>query len=617
MPATARRRRSTYTAERTDGALPIEQYGALGEGRSVALTGADGSIDWWCAPNMDSAPLFDRLLDAEEGGYFVLAPDQPFRSERHYRQDSNVLVTTFTTASGRATLTESLNSGHAGRLPWCELARRIECQRGTMRFRLELKFSLRAKNASPYCSAIGPHTVFHVDRLLGVMIHDDRLTCAWSDHGVRGHITVAQGQRATVGLVVGEDEPLVAPTIEEIDSRIDLTDKEWRAWSKNVTFSGEGRDFFLRSALALKLLLYSPSGAIAAAATTSLPERIGGDKNFDYRYAWVRDAGYTIQAFLAAGLEAESKAAFTWLIRQLRQHGPKVVFTLDGGVVPDVTELEAAGYRNTLPVVKGNLAGAQHQHGIYGDIFETAYCFVSRGNILDASSAELLSRLADQCADRWRKADSGIWELPELQHYTMSKVSCWQALARAVELADQGQLPTTCRDRWERERDRIKDWIETHCWSDAQQAFVMYPGSDRLDASVALAARFRFDGKDRLLSTLDAIDRALGAGVFHYRYSGMAQEEGCFVACSYWIAEAYARLGHKAKARKRLIQLNAALDRCDGLLSEMVDPHSGGFLGNFPQGLSHLAQIMAMSTIENTQTNPVKLRPHAKKRKTR
>ncbi|WCE04096.1 glycoside hydrolase family 15 protein [Pseudoxanthomonas sp. JBR18] len=589
---------------RVDGVLPIARYGALGEGRSVALSGVDGSIDWWCAPNMDSPPLFDRLLDPERGGFFSLCPDEPFDIERRYRDDSNVLETVFRTASARAVLVESLNSGNAGRLPWCELARRVEGLEGTMRFVLKMKPGARAETANPYYSTVGPHKVFHVQRLLGLLIHHSAVQCHWSDAGITGEVTVSAGERATIALVVGEDEPLVAPSVEEVDGRIDLTDREWRAWASNVKFQGDARAGFVRSALALKLLLYSPSGAIAAAATTSLPERIGGEKNFDYRYAWVRDAGYTIQAFLAAGLEAESKAAFTWLLKQLRRHGSKVVFTLDGEQVPSVAHKRAAGYRDSTPVVVGNLAGDQHQHGIYGDIFETAWCFVNTGNVLDSASAEVLSHLADECADRWRMPDSGIWELADLQHYTMSKVSCWQALARAVELADQGQLPTTCRDRWHRERDRIRAWIEAECWSDEKQAFVMYPGSDRLDASIALAVRFRFDGKERLQKTLDAIDHELGQGEFHYRYSDMEQEEGCFIACSFWMAEAVARLGDTEAARARLHRLGRALGHCNGVLSEMIDPHTGEFLGNTPQGLSHLAHIMAMSTVAELSAHP-------------
>ena len=584
---------------RTDGYLALEDYGALGDGRSVALSGADGSIDWWCVPNLDSQPLFDRLLDPEEGGRFIVAPDAPFTVERQYRPDSNVLETIFTTAGGRAKLTESMNSGTAGRLPWAELARRIDGIDGSVRFRVEMRPGRRASGASPYQSTIGRHAVFHVDRVLGLFLHSDGVTLERTDDAVIGTLTVAPGDRRIVAIVAGEDEPLVVPKIDDIDTRIDTSDDEWRSWSARIDYEGERRPTFIRNVLALKLLLYSPTGAIAAAATTSVPEGIGGKKNYDYRYAWVRDAGYTIKAFLAAGAQAEAKAAFTWLLKRLGEHGACVCYTLDGALVPELSEIDVPGYRRSKPVQVGNAATDQSQHGVYGDIFETAARFVSCGNILDASSAELLSHLADRCADAWRQKDAGIWELEDPQHYTMSKISCWQALARAVELADQGQLPTTCRDRWDRERVRIAQWIEEHCWSDAKQAFVFYPGSDKLDASLALAVRFGFDGREKLELTLDAIDRELGAGPYHYRYSGVSVEEGCFLACSFWMVEARMLLGQRDRAEAAYEALSAALDRGVGILTEMADPKSGTFLGNLPQGLSHLAHVMALDVLSS------------------
>jgi len=586
---------------RSDGHLALEDYGALGDGRTVALSGADGSIDWWCVPNLDSPPLFDRLLDPEEGGRFSVTPEEPFTAERRYRPDSNVLETVFTTAGGRARLTESLNSSHAGRLPWSELARRIEGLEGRVRFRVEMRPGRRADAASPYQSRIGKHYVFHVERVLGLLLHTDGVACERSDAGVEGHVTVGPGEREVVAIVAGRDEPLVVPPMRLIDERIDVSDKEWRDWASTVAHRGARRGEFIRSALALKILLFSPSGAIAAAATTSLPEGIGGRKNYDYRYAWVRDAGYTIKAFLAANLQAEAKAAFTWLLERLGEKGFRVCYTLDGDPVPPVTEVDVPGYRNSTPVVTGNLAGDQHQHGIYGDIFETASRFVRCGNILDSRSAETLSHLADRCADHWRKKDAGIWELETEEHYTMSKVSCWQALARAVELADEGQLPTTCRDRWERERDRIEAWIEEHCWSETKRAYVLHPGSEKLDASLALAVRFGFDGRERLESTLDAIDRELGRGPYHYRYSGVAAEEGCFLACTFWTIEARALLGQKDRAWKALDAVTEALDRGVGIYSEMADPVTGTYLGNLPQGLTHLAHIMALDVLEDEE----------------
>ncbi|WP_099181391.1 glycoside hydrolase family 15 protein [Gluconobacter frateurii] len=582
---------------RNEGYLSLEKYGALGDGRSVALSGADGSIDWWCVPNMDSPPLFDRLIDAVNGGYFIVQPEGEFRTEQHYLPESNVLKTAFQTCDGEATLTESLNSSPAGRLPWAELARRIEGVTGSVRFAFKIVFSRRADTASPYKSQIGRYTVFHVRDILGFFLHSSEVCCEQDDAGITGHFVVNAGDRQVLALVVGQDEPLVVPPIEDIDARIDISDQAWRFWASAITYQGPYRNGFVRSALALKLLLFSPSGAIAAAATTSLPEKIGSHKNYDYRFAWIRDAGYTIKAFLAVNAQAEAQAAFAWLLKRLQEHGPLVCYTLSGQKVSSVKETNWPGYKNSRPVVTGNLASNQHQHGIYGDIFGTAWRFVEADNILDSSSAELLSHIADECADNWRQKDAGIWELEDEQHYTFSKISCWQALARAVELADKGQLPTTCRDRWMRERDRIASWIDEQCWSDEKQSYVMYPGSGKLDAAMALAARFRFTNEERLRQTLIALDRELKTGPYHYRYSNVANEEGCFLACSFWIAEAWALLGDVSKAQMALEELTLALQGGVGVWTEMADPSDGSWLGNMPQGLTHLAHITLLETL--------------------
>lgn len=587
---------SGRTIKRTAGYLDLRDYAALGDGRSVALSGADGSIDWWCVPNMDSPPMFDRLLSSDEGGRFSITPDEPFTVERRYRTGSNVHETIFTTRNGRAKLVEAINSGSAGRLPWCELARRIEGLDGHIRFVVEIRIGTRANRCSPYIVTNDNGTVFHAGSVLGLIVHGTRVMVeSNTDLVFRATVSVSPGQREIVAIVAGDDEPLVVPSIEEIDRRLDVSDKEWHEWSERIGYAGAHRALVLRSALALKLLLYSPSGAIAAAATTALPEHIGGPKNFDYRYAWVRDASYTIKAFLLIGADTEAKAAFTWLIKRLDEQGARVCYTLDGDHVPEVREIDLPGYRNSLPVNVGNAATSQHQHGIYGDIFEVAAQFVAAGNILDDRTAEVLSALADQCADGWMQPDSGIWELPERRHYTMSKISCWQALARAVELAVGGHISNRCQPRWERVRDRIEAWIDAHCWSARKQAYVGWAEGTELDASVALAASFGFDGKEKLSQTIDALDRELGSGPFHYRYSGMAKEEGCFLACSFWIIEAKIRLSREDEARTAFDALIAQLGDDAETYPEMIDPKTGAFLGNIPQGLTHLALIHAAS----------------------
>lgn len=584
--------------QRDDGGwLLLEQYGALGDGRSVALIGLDGSIDWWCVPQMDSPPLFDRLLAPHSGGFFSITPREKYRAERRYLPGSNVLETCFVTSSGKARVTESLNSGPAGRLPWAELARRIEGMDGFVDFDIAIDFSTQADTVSPYLTPNDNGCVFHAGRILGMFMHDAQLRIDRKDDmGVRAFIRVGRGQRTVLAIVAGRDEPLVLPPLELIDERIDGSHREWCQWSKSLIYDGPLKPLVMRNALALKLLLSSPSGAIMAAGTSSLPERIGGTKNFDYRFAWIRDAGYTIEAFLAIGAQPEAKAAFTWLLNRLGEHGPRVFYTLDGALGDCTRRVNLPGYKNSPPVV-GNDARDQLQHGVFGDIFETARCFIDSGNILDSPSAMLLAGLADQCADCWRQADAGIWELQETRHYTMSKISCWQALSRAIELADGGHLPTTCRERWDRERQRIQAWIEQHCWSERRQAYVFYPGTDRLDASVALAVRIGYPSPKRLRSTLEAVQVELGAGAFHYRYSQAYEEEGCFLACTFWIIEAWALLGECERGESALHAAVKGLEHGVGIYSEMIDPSTGNFLGNLPQGLTHLAAMRATLAI--------------------
>ncbi len=586
-------------ATRPEGAdFPIQDYAALGDGRSVALIAPDGAVAWWCVPEMDSPPLFDRLLDPAGGGFFQVRPEAEFTLERRYRPDSNVLETLFKTASGRATMTESLNSSFAGRLPWCELARRIEVTSGTVTLTIRAVFGTRADTASPWLQQTANGCIFHVGPVLGLLrVSDNVRIVEEEDRTITATVTLATGERATVAILAGEDEPLGVPPIGEIDARIDTSDEAWRSWAGGLHYEGPHREVVRRSALALKFLLYSPSGGIAAAATTSLPERVGGPKTWDYRYAWIRDAGYTVTAFLRVGAMPEAKAAFTWLIRRLDQHGPHVLYTLSGELAPEVEELDLPGYRGSTPVRTGNAAAHQHQHGIYGDIFQTASRFVSDGNILDQRSAFVLSGLADQCADRWRQKDAGLWELEEPQHYTMSKISCWQALARAVELAEAGHLPSTCVPRWTRERDRIAGWVQEHCWSEQRGAYTMYPGTEQLDAAVILAARFGFDGHERLSATVDAVRAELGRGPFLYRYTGAEAEEGAFLACSFWLVDALATLGRRPEAEELFTAVLDGMAKGVGIMSEMVDPATGDHMGNTPQGLSHLSLIHAACTL--------------------
>ena len=577
----------------------LEDYAAVGDGRSIALIDSDGRVAWWCVPNIDSDPLFDCLVDPAEGGFFTLAPVEVFEVERRYRSDSNVLVSEYRTASGRVRVTDSMNSTFAGRLPWCELARRIEGLEGRVTMQATMVFGTRANTISPWLQLNEHGCIFHAGPVLGLFLRSPSVeSLREEDRTMVAQISVSTDEHALVAVVAGEDQPLGVPHIANLDQRIELTDQAWKAWAQGLRYDGPYREVVRRSALILKLLLFSPTGAIAAAATTSLPERLGGEKNWDYRYAWVRDAGYTLAAFIRLDVIPESQAALQWLLHRIGEDGARVCYRLDGGIVPPEETIDVPGYRESRPVRVGNRAASQRQHGVYGDIFLAAGSFVSAGNVLDQHSAFVLTGLADECAERWRMKDAGMWELEEQQHFTMSKISCHQALTQAVALAEAGHLPSTCVSRWRRERERISDWIDAQCWSEAKQAYSFYTGTDRLDASLVLAVRFGFDNRKRLSLTVDAIRAELADGPWIYRYSGADAEEGAFIACTFWLVEAYAELGRMDEARALMDEALAGLPDGVGLLAEMIDPKTRSFLGNLPQGLSHLALIHAALSID-------------------
>ncbi len=589
-----------HHAVRQDDVLPLDQYACLGDGRSVALAGADGSIDWLCVPGIDSKPLFDRLLAGKQGGRLSITPEGPFTVTRQYRPRSNVLEQVFTTSDGRARLTASLNSGISGRLPWTELAHRVEGLSGTVRFAIECRPSRRLDQATPWREASPHGDVLHVDGLVCAFRADDGVQrLVEDDDGLCARLDTNPGSRSIIAVLATADEPLVLPSLETIDLRIDRSDQSWREWCDNLSYDGGYKEDVCRSALALKLLLHSPTGAIAAAATSALPERIGGTKNYDYRYAWVRDMAFSIKAFLRVGAIEEARAAFAWLIATIKRHDSTIrtMYRLDGSLAPCEQPVDLPGYRGSQPVLDGNNARDQLQLGVFGDVMETAWLFVQSGHVLDLVTRRLLAVLADRCADLWRSKDSGIWELRVAEHYTVSKLGCWTAMHRAVMLAESGQIDASHCERWRRTRDRICAWVDEHCWSEAKRAYVMHPGTERLDASILLITRFGFVRRDRLALTREAVARELGRGPLVYRYSGAQEEEGTFLACAFWLVECMALLGERDAARRRMDTL-LDVTQCNlGLLNEQMDAETHAMLGNTPQALSHLALIQAAFAI--------------------
>ncbi|WP_246538477.1 glycoside hydrolase family 15 protein [Nissabacter archeti] len=588
-----------------EGFCDLGDYAAVGEGRTVALLAPDGSVDWWCVPDLDSPPLFDRLLDSGHGGYFQITPDEPYRMTRHYRENSNVLETLYETASGRIKITESINSTLAGPLPWNELARRIEGLEGRVPVSLRLKIGTAADTRRPWAHHTSQGTVWNVGALLLMLRASEEIRhhADCDDEGTRAVFTVAAGDRYLAALLVTKDEPLAVPCLERIDERIDTSDLAWRSWVGGLCYEGKYQDAVRRSALALKFLWYSPTGALAAAATLGLPEGEGNDKNYDYRYAWVRDSCMIIKSFIYIGALEDCKAAFSWLAAALNANGGELrtCFRLDGTSVPEERFVPVQGYRGAQPVRLGNNAADQLQLCNYGDVLDTAARFTEAGHVLDLHTSRLLGHLANRCADTWLQKDCGIWELPEMQHYTQSKMACWVALNQAVRLADGGYIEPTWVKRWERERDRIRDWIETHCWSDERQAYTFWPGTTRLDASVALMHQYgKQVSESRMLSTLDALREELGAdNMMIYRYSDVQKEENTFIACAFWMAEALAVLGRhdEGEHAMQVVLETLSQGKNAGIMSEMYNVHKQKCCGNMPQGLSHLSVICASHTV--------------------
>lgn len=585
---------------REDGYAPLRGYLATGDGRTVALIAADGAVDWLALPGIDDPPMFSALLDPEQGGRLVLAPAEPFTVRRRYAGPTNVVETTFETASGEVRVTDSLNSGVAGRLPWTEFARRVDGVHGEVPMVWTVGAGRALTSRTPRVERRNGIALLGTgDSWAALVLEDVGETVPADGAAWTGAFTTTHGSRGLLAVAGGGGEPLHVPVAADVQTRLDLSIGAWCTWSDQFTWQGPWPDAVQRSALALKLLLYSPTGAIAAAATTSLPESPDGDKNWDYRYTWVRDTAYTVDAFIRCGLHEEIHAALVWLLATVRRHGPRIrpFYTLDGELPAGRHNCAVPGYRHVGPVVGGNDAAEQLQLGPYGDLFQAVYLSVRQSHLLDPATGEFLAKLADECMARWREPDSGMWELPELRQYTISKMSCWQALDRAARLAELGQLPGD-GSRWRTEAERVRAWTHEHCWSPERNAWVMYPGADDLDAGILLGARFDFDRGERMSATIDAVRAELGTGPAVHRYTGMQAEEGAFLACSFWTVEALALCGRVEEAVPTMDQMLELLGGAE-LLTEMIDPRTGEYQGNVPQALSHLALINAAAAVSD------------------
>jgi GH15 family glucan-1,4-alpha-glucosidase len=591
--------------------VPIGAYGLIGDTRSAALVAPDGSIDWWCVPRFDDAPLFGRLVGGPDAGWFVVGPAEPVVIDaRAYRPGTATLTTTWRVEGGELELVDGLVAEVAGRfLPATVLVRRLVARGRPVRARLQLvpRFGYQRRRAQRVAQRAGALVCEHGG--LAVAVTSDGPSVE-TERPVE--FLVRPGAPVTVVVTVAFNGPAIIVPPATAVSELAHDEAGWRRWASGISASIH-RQAVVRSLITLQLLTYSPSGAPVAAPTTSLPERIGGDRNWDYRYAWPRDASIGISAFLGAGKPQEARAFLAWLLHASRLSRPRlpVLFTVDGRPGPREAELSGwPGYAASRPVRTGNGAARQHQLDGYGWVLDAAWSLTAAGHRLYGETWRAGAAFADHVAATWTEPDAGIWERRGTPaNHVHSKLMAWLALDRAIRIATiRGDRHGRRRQRWTRARDALAEDIRSRGFDPVQGAYTGAYGSAELDAAVMLPVlEFEPPGSRRLVGTVDAIRRGLGAGgPLLYRYppgtDGLAGGEGAFLPCSFWLVQALARSGRRADAAARLDDL-VALGGPLGLYGEEVDPATGEHIGNFPQALTHAALVEAALALDDADAD--------------
>ena len=585
----------------------ISDYGVIGDLHTAALVGPHGGIDWCCAPCFDSPSIFAALLDETKGGTWRIAPTGAATTEQRYLPGTNILVTTFRLSAGGVVEVTDLMPVGPARVHGTEVFRRITCPRGAVDVGVtfEPRFDYAQRPTQLYRRAAG---ILATDDDNDVATVASSTDVKWElqDGRAEALLTLGTGDRAWFALRFDDDE------VHPVDSyrpqeKLDTSAKWWDEWSSRLRYEGPYRQAVERSALALKLCCYEPTGAVVAAPTTSLPGGVGGGRNWDYRYSWLRDAAFVLYALDRLGYDTEANAFVQFLKRTSRRATPRhlqIMFGVDGRRdLPEQVLDHLAGYRGNYPVRIGNGAVGQFQLDVYGELLETAHQWRKR-HPMSEGAWKVFRGLVDWTADHWREPDHSIWE-PRLEprHYVFSKVMAWVALNRGARIASELQLAGDV-ERWRKEAAALHAEVLDQGWDRDRQTFVQAYGAPHVDASALVIPKVGFlQRKDpRVRTTLAAVRKELATScedlIYRYRSAdGLDGTEGAFVICSCWVVGNLALTGEHAEA-ERLFRLLLKRGGPLGLFAEEIDPATGEHLGNYPQALSHAAIIQTAYLLE-------------------
>lgn len=600
----------------------IQDYAIIGDCRAAALISRAGSIDWLCWPRFDSPALFAALLD-EGAGRWSLTPAQPFDATRRYLPETNVLETSFVSATGSVRLTDWMPVASEAEkqtllLPDHEIVRLLECDRGEIE--MDMQFEPRPHYGRERARVTDSGKLgVRIDTDGGLLVLRSAVPVQCTPTAVRARVRLRAGDAVPLSLTFADEWLAVLPPLGEwTRAGLARTVAWWRNWAARLTYEGPGSAAVLRSALVLKLLAYAPSGAVVAAPTTSLPERIGGELNWDYRYCWLRDASLTVRALFGLGFAEEAEAFMSWLLHSTRLTRPQlhILYDVHGKAPPEERTLAwLTGYRSSSPVRIGNAASHQLQLDVYGEVIDASTHFVRSGGTFDRETQRMLLGFGKYVCDHWACPDEGIWEPRSGQaHHTYSRVLCWTALDRLIELQAKGHLGHAPVEAFRRAREQIRREVRARSWNVRLRSYVDQLDGNQVDASLLLLAWYGFEApeSERMQRTYACIRKYLGAGdglLYRYR-TGESPGEGAFGICGFWGVEYVALGGGTPEEAQDLFEQLLTYGNDVGLFAEEIDPTTKVGLGNFPQAFTHVGLISTALSLLRRQRG-VPPRPHA------